>query len=334
MLNIAVNGFGRIGRRVINSLLDKQDAVNIAIINDPSPNINLCNLFRYDSSNPVPLGRKDCTYDDNSLTIRNKNIPVTHNKNIAEGSWKGIDVLVDSSGQYKKLKDIREHVNTGGAKKVIVTAPAEAEISIVYGVNERSYKGEEIISTSSCTTNSIIPIIDMIHEEYQIEYGFLTTIHAYTNDQRLHDSYHSDLRRSRAAGLNIIPTKTGASAAVDYFFPDLKGRFDGHAVRVPVALGSLSDIVLTFKKAHNLEDLNKLIRSKIAEKSLEKIVYYNTEPIVSSDVIGSKYSAIYDATLTKTHGRISKLSAWYDNETGYSQRIVDLLEYMIENKWV
>lgn len=324
-MRVAINGFGRIGRSILRRALEK--GVNIVAINDLTDTKTLAHLFKYDSvygihSKPVKAGK-------NFIKIGNKKIFVSCERDPVDLPWKKlkIDVVIEATGLFRKREDSSKHLKAG-AKKVLISAPApESDITIVLGVNEKDLKkNHKIISMASCTTNCIAPIIKILDDKFGIKKGFMTTIHAYTNDQRLLDSPHKSLRRARAAAVNLIPTSSGAATSVAEVMPNLKGKLDGMAIRTPIPCGSITDFVAVLKKQVTVEEVNKAVKSK-ARKTKE-IVEYVEDEIVSTDVIGNTHSSIFDSKLTKTNGNMVKVLSWYDNEYGYSCRMVDTLKLL------
>ncbi len=322
MVNIAINGFGRIGRMVFRAGL-KDKSVNFVALNDLTDTKTLAHLLKYDSTHGK-LTEK-ISYTENALIINGKEIPVYKEKDPSSLPWKKhkVDVVVESTGLFTDSEKAKKHVEAG-AKKVIISAPGKGDVfTVVKGVNEHTYSNEEIISNASCTTNSLAPIVKVLDDNYGIESGFMTTIHAYTADQRIVDGPHKDLRRARAAASNIVPTSTGAAKAVSLVLPHLKGKLDGQAIRVPVVDGSLTDFVCTLKKEVSKEEINKLLKN-VSENELKGVLEYSEEPLVSTDIIGNPHSSIVDGLNTMVMGKTVKINAWYDNEAGYSNRVVDV----------
>jgi glyceraldehyde 3-phosphate dehydrogenase len=325
-VKVAINGFGRIGRNVFR-VASKRSDVDIVAINDMFPSDQLAFLLRYDSV----YGRfdGDVKVTGDGLKVNGKTIGVTAEKDPSKLPWKklGVDLVVESTGVFRKREQCAMHLDAG-AKKVILTVPAKGEIdrTIVLGVNDSMLKPEDqIVSNASCTTNCLAPIAKVLHDNFTILRGFMTTIHSYTNDQKLVDSPHSDLRRARAAALNIIPTTTGAAKAIGQVIPDLKGKLDGMAMRVPTPTGSIVDLVAEIDRNAEIEQINAAMK-KAAEGPMKGILQYCEDPIVSTDVIGNPYSSVFDSLATMlVAGRLVKLVSWYDNEWGYSNRVVDLM---------
>ena len=324
-VRVGINGFGRIGRNFYRAVVASGADVEIVAVNDLTDNKTLAHLLKYDSI----LGRfdGDVTYDETSITAGGKSFKVFEEKDPAKLDWAsvGADIVVESTGRFTKAEDAKKHLE-GGAKKVIISAPAKNEdITIVMGVNDGDYDPAQhtVISNASCTTNCLAPMAKVLNDSVGIERGLMTTIHAYTADQNLQDGPHSDLRRSRAAALNIVPTKTGAASAVALVLPELKGKFDGYALRVPTPTGSATDLTFQAGKETSVEEVNAAIKAA-AEGPLKGILSYTEDPIVSKDIETDPNSCIFDAGLTKVIGNQVKVVGWYDNEWGYSNRLVDL----------
>ena len=324
MIKVAINGFGRIGRVTFRALL-KKDNVEVVAVNDLTDTKTLAHLLKYDSIH----GRFDGTVEakDDAIVVNGKTIRVLAEKDPANLPWKdlGIDVVLESTGFFTDEEGAGKHL-TAGAKKVIISAPAKGNIpTVVLGVNSDTLTGDEkIVSNASCTTNCLAPVAKVLHENFGIQSGYITTTHAYTSDQRLHDAPHRDLRRARAGALSIIPTSTGAAKAVGLVLPELKGKLDGIAMRVPTATGSCTDLVCVLEKDVTAEEINAAIK-KAAENELKGILEYTEDPIVSVDIIGNPHSSIFDSKLTSANGRLVKVISWYDNEAGYSSRSADLI---------
>jgi glyceraldehyde 3-phosphate dehydrogenase len=325
---VAINGFGRIGRSTAKLML-QNDSIEIVAINDLTENSTLCNLFKYDSVHGKFNGT--VTSDNNSLTINGNKITVLSERDPEKLPWEslGVDVVIESTGHFRTPELANKHI-TAGAKKVILSAPAKSgDIkTVVMGVNESILDGSEtIISNASCTTNCAAPMIKMIDDLCEIQHGFLSTIHSYTNIQNLHDGPHKDLRRGRAATLSIIPTTTGAATAVTKIFTHLEGKIAGSANRVPVPDGSLTELVLTVKNNKSVEEINAAFK-KASETNMRYILDYNVDPIVSIDIVGNESSCIFDSTLTQVLENTIKIGGWYDNEIGYSSRLMDLVMFV------
>ena len=329
MLKVGVNGFGRIGRNFLRASLESGANFEIVGINDLTDNGTLAHLLKYDSI----LGRlkQPVTFTDTTITVGGKTISVSAERDPANIPWGklGVDVVVESTGIFTKASDAGKHI-TAGAKKVIISAPAtDEDITIVMGVNHEKYDSTKhnIISNASCTTNCLAPMAKVLNDEFGIVRGLMTTIHAYTNDQVILDFPHKDLRRSRAAALSIIPTSTGAAKAISLVLPELKGKLDGYALRVPVPTGSATDLTVELSKEVSVTEINAALK-KASEGSLKGYLTYTEDPIVSADIVTDPSSCILDAGLTKVIGTTVKVVGWYDNEWGYSNRLVDLIQYI------
>ena len=326
-VRIGINGFGRIGRSVLRILADRPE-LEVAVINDLYDNEHLAYLLKYDTV--MGVFEKDVSTDADSMTVAGRRIHMTAEKDPAKIPWgrHGVDVVVESTGKLTRRADLEKHL-AAGAKKVVLTVPAKDEIDamIVLGANDADLSPRHrLVSNASCTTNCLAPLVRVLHEAFGIEEAFMTTVHAYTNDQRLADVAHKDLRRSRAAAENIIPTTTGAAKAVGKILPALAGRIDGLAMRVPVPDGSVVDLTCRVRKPVSAADVNAAVRAA-AEGPLSRIIEYSEVPLVSSDIIGNPHSSIFDALSTQASGDgYLKVVAWYDNEWGYSNRVVDLVE--------
>ncbi len=325
-IKVGINGFGRIGRLVFRALLDRKE-FEVVQINDITSAEVLAHLLKYDSIHGKFNG--DISYTENAMIVNGKMIKISAEKDPANLPWKtiGVNAVVESTGVFRKKAEIAKHIEAG-AKKVVLTVPAKDEIdaTIVLGVNDDMLKDEhQIVSNASCTTNCLAPVAKVLHDKFGIVRGFMTTVHAYTNDQRILDLPHKDLRRARAAALSIIPTTTGAAKAVGKVIPELKGKLDGFAMRVPVVDGSIVDLVVALKTSVTVEEINTAMK-EAAEGPLKGILEYTEEPIVSCDIIGNSHSSIFDALSTMVmEGNMVKVLSWYDNEWGYSCRVVDLL---------
>jgi glyceraldehyde 3-phosphate dehydrogenase len=324
-MRIAINGFGRIGRVTARLLTERKD-VELVAVNDLTDNRTLAHLFKYDSVHGVFAG--DVGHDDAHLVLGGRKIKAFAAKDPAALPWKelGVDIVLECTGHFLTRETASAHLKAG-AKRVILSAPAkDADIpSVVLGVNDHILKGDEpIISNASCTTNCAAPMIQVIHELCGIEDGFITTVHSYTGDQRLHDAPHKDLRRARAAAVSMVPTTTGAAKAITRIFPDLDGRLGGGGIRVPVPDGSITDITCRVKKLHSAEEINARFK-EAAKGRLKGILRYTEDPIVSVDIVGDPHSCILDGLLTSVVGNMVKVMGWYDNEYGYSSRLVDLV---------
>jgi glyceraldehyde 3-phosphate dehydrogenase len=329
MLKVGVNGFGRIGRNFLRASLESGANFEIVGINDLTDNATLAHLLKYDSI----LGRlnQPVTHTDTTITVGGRTIAVSAERDPANIPWGklGVDIVVESTGIFTKATDAQKHISAG-AKKVIISAPAtDEDTTIVMGVNHQNYDSSKhnIISNASCTTNCLAPMAKVLNDEFGIVRGLMTTIHAYTNDQVILDFPHKDLRRSRAAALSIIPTSTGAAKAISLVIPELKGKLDGFAMRVPVPTGSATDLTVELAKEVSVAEINAAIK-KASEGSLKGYLTYTEDPIVSADIVTDPASCIFDAGLTKAIGTQVKVVGWYDNEWGYSNRLVDLIQYI------
>jgi glyceraldehyde 3-phosphate dehydrogenase len=323
MIKIAINGFGRIGRLTFRNLLEL-DNVEVVAINDLTDPATLLHLLKYDSVQ----GRlkHKATLSGDTISVGNNTIKMLAQRNPADLPWKelGVDVVLECTGIFRNKEKMSLHLQAG-ARKVLLSAPAQGDIkTIVLGVNDSELTAEDtLVSNASCTTNCLAPMAKVLHENFGIVKGFMTTTHAYTSDQNLQDAPHSDLRRSRAAAISIIPTTTGAAKAVGLVLPELKGKLDGFALRVPTPTGSVTDLTVELSKEASVAEINQLMK-EAAESSLKGILEYTEDPIVSADIVGNAYSCIFDADLTNVNGNMAKIVGWYDNEAGYSARLADL----------
>ena len=329
MVRVGINGFGRIGRNFFRAALASKADIEVVGVNDLTDVKTLAHLLKYDSI----LGRLDAsvTHTENSITVNGKTIKVFAERDPGNLPWNEVkaDIVIESTGFFTKAADARKHI-VGGAKKVIISAPAtDEDVTIVMGVNQDKYdpSSHNIISNASCTTNCLAPMAKVLDEEFGIVRGLMTTIHAYTNDQAILDQPHKDLRRARAAALSIIPTSTGAAKAISLVLPNLKGKLDGYALRVPVPTGSATDLTVELAKEVSAADINSAIK-KASESSLKGVLSYTEDPIVSADIVTDPSSCIFDAGLTKVIGSTVKVVGWYDNEWGYSNRLVDLVGFV------
>ena len=331
-IKVGINGFGRIGRNVFRVIAERE-GIDVLAINDLTDARTLSILLKYDSVHGRFNG--EVGTKDNALVVKGKEIRLTKERDPASLPWKelGVEVAIESTGIFTKKADCEKHLEAG-AKKVILSAPAKDQLdaTIVMGINENDLKPEhKIVSNASCTTNCLGPLAKVINDNFGIEKGLMTTIHAYTNDQKVADLMHSDLRRARAAAINIIPTTTGAAKAIGEVIPELKGKLDGMAMRVPVANGSVTDLVASVKKNVSIEEINNVIKAA-SENELKGILEYCEDPIVSSDIIDNAHSCIFDSLSTYVIGdNLIKVIGWYDNEWGYSNRMVDLIELIAKN---
>lgn len=320
---IAINGFGRIGRNVFRLLLN-HPSIEVVAINDIADNRTMAHLIKYDSIHGVlPY---DVSFDEDSIIVNGTHYAFFHEKEISKLLWNDIDFVVECTGKYKTFEDINQHI-LSGAKRVILSAPSEVpEIkTVVLGVNENILDGTElIVSNASCTTNNAAPMIKVINELCGIEQAYITTVHSYTTDQSLHDQPHKDLRRARGASQSIVPTTTGAAKALTKIFPEMEGKIGGSGIRVPVPDGSLTDITCYVKKQVTIEQINSAFKTA-SETKLKGILAYTEDPIVSVDILGNQNSCLFDAQLTSVIDKMVKVVGWYDNEIGYSSRIIDLI---------
>jgi glyceraldehyde 3-phosphate dehydrogenase len=330
-VKIGINGFGRIGRNYLRAALAKGSDIEIVAVNDLTDNKTLAHLLKYDSI----TGRLNATvdYDGEQITVDGKAIKVFEERDPANLPWGelGVDIVIESTGRFTNAEDARKHIQAG-AKKVLISAPAKGEdATFVMGVNEGDYDpaSHHIISNASCTTNCLAPLAKVFNDKFGIERGLMTTVHAYTADQNLQDGPHSDLRRARAAAVNIVPTSTGAAKAIGLVLPELKGKLDGFALRVPIPTGSITDLTVETKTPVTVDEV-KAAYKEAAEGPLKGILKYTEDEIVSSDIVSDPHSSIFDAGLLRVLGNQVKLSAWYDNEWGYSNRLVDLTEYVAD----
>ncbi len=326
-MKVAINGFGRIGRIFYRAAYGNPK-VEVVAVNDVTNAKTLAHLLKYDSVHGILEGVE---VGENWISVKGKRVDVLSEKDPVNLPWSKYDVdcVIESTSLFTDREGASKHLKAG-AQKVLITAPAKnPDVTIVMGVNHEKYNPEEhkLISMASCTTNCLAPVAKIMHETFGIESGYMTTIHAYTNDQRILDLQHKDLRRARAAAMSIIPTTTGAARAIGEVLPELKGKLDGMAMRVPVYDGSVVDLVLNTEKEPTAEEVNKAFK-KAADGTLKGILQYTEDPIVSVDIVRNPHSAIVDGLLTSTKGRLVKVLAWYDNEWGYSMRLVDLLEMM------
>ncbi|MFL0358058.1 type I glyceraldehyde-3-phosphate dehydrogenase [Curtobacterium flaccumfaciens] len=330
-VKIGINGFGRIGRNFFRAALAKGSDLEIVAVNDLTDNASLANLLKFDSV----TGKLPATVelDGDNIVVDGKAIKVLAERDPANLPWGelGVDIVIESTGFFTKAADAQKHIDAG-AKKVIISAPASGDdVTIVLGVNEGQYDpaNHHIISNASCTTNSLAPLAKVFHDKFGIERGLMTTVHAYTADQNLQDGPHKDPRRARAAALNIVPTSTGAAKAIGLVLPELAGKLDGFALRVPVPTGSITDLTLETKSEVTVDEINAAYK-EAAEGPLKGILLYSEDPLVSTDITTDPHSSIYDSGLTKVIGGLVKITSWYDNEWGYSNRLVDLTEYVGE----
>ncbi|MGN8027696.1 type I glyceraldehyde-3-phosphate dehydrogenase [Microbacterium sp. 22242] len=332
-VKIGINGFGRIGRNYFRAALEQGADLEIVAVNDLTDNKTLAHLLKYDSVGGVL--KADVSYDESSITVDGKHIKAFAERDPANLPWGelGVDIVIESTGFFTKAELAKKHIEAG-AKKVLISAPATGDdATIVMGVNEETYNPEtdHIISNASCTTNCLAPLAKVFNDEFGIVRGFMMTAHAYTADQNLQDGPHGDLRRARAAAINIVPASTGAAKAIGLVLPELNGKLSGSSYRVPVPTGSIVDLTLiTEREDLTADEVNAAYAKAAADGRLAGFLQYNEDQIVSSDIQGNAHSSIFDATLTNVSGNLVKVSSWYDNEWGYSNRLVDLTEYVAE----
>ena len=324
-IRIAINGFGRIGRNLFRLLID-HPSIEVVAINDIADNRTMAHLLKYDSIHGIL--HREISFDVDSIIVDGKRVKFFHQKNIADIDWKSVDVdiVVESTGRYKLYEEINQHI-LSGAKKVILSAPSETDRikTVVFGVNENILDATEtIISNASCTTNNAAPMIRIIDELCGIEQAYITTVHSYTTDQSLHDQPHRDLRRARAASQSIVPTTTGAAKALTKIFPEMEGKIGGSGIRVPVPDGSLTDITCYVKREVSIDEINAAFL-KASKNELKGILDYTEDPVVSVDILGNRHSCLFDSQLTSVIGKMVKVVGWYDNEIGYSSRLIDLI---------
>ncbi len=327
-IRVGINGFGRIGRNFYRAALAQGADFEVVGVNDITDNKTLAHLLKYDTI----LGRlpEDVSYDDQNLIVGGRSIRVLEERDPANLPWKelGAEVVLESTGFFTDATKARAHLDAG-AQKVIISAPAKNEdVTVVLGANEGDYDPatHNIISMASCTTNCLAPMAKVLNDTFTIERGLMTTIHAYTADQNLQDGPHNDLRRARAAAINMVPTSTGAAKAIGLVLPELKGKLDGYAIRVPVPTGSATDLTVNVSRETTVEEVNAALKKASESEEFQGILTYTDAPIVSSDIVGDPASSIFDSGLTKVIGNQVKVVSWYDNEWGYSNRLVDLTE--------
>ncbi|MFF2313435.1 type I glyceraldehyde-3-phosphate dehydrogenase [Streptomyces albidoflavus] len=331
-IRVGINGFGRIGRNYFRALLDQGADIEIVAVNDLGDTATTAHLLKYDTI----LGKlsEEVSHTEDTITVGDKTVKVLSERNPADIPWGelGVDIVIESTGIFTKKADAEKHLQVG-AKKVIISAPAKDEdITIVMGVNEDKYDPatDNVISNASCTTNCVAPMAKVLDENFGIVKGLMTTVHAYTNDQRILDFPHKDLRRARAAAENIIPTTTGAAKATALVLPQLKGKLDGIAMRVPVPTGSVTDLVVELKREVTRDEVNAAFEKASQEGQLAGKLVYTADPIVSSDIVSTPASCTFDSLLTMAEGTTAKIIGWYDNEWGYSNRLVDLTVFVGE----
>ena len=325
-IKVGINGFGRIGRRVFRLLLQHPE-IEVVAINDIADAKTLSHLVKYDSIHGVLHRKVEST--THSIKVDDTSYPFTSQAAISKIPWQGVDIVIEATGKFKTKLALEQHISSGAKKVILCVPPVDDQIKmIVAGVNDHKLTPEDyIISNASCTTNNAAPMLKLIHDAFEIEQAYITTVHSYTTDQSLHDQLHKDLRRARAAGQSIVPTTTGAAKALTKLFPDLNNVIGGCGIRVPVANGSLCDITLNVKKKTSIQEVNTLFE-KAANGSLKGILQYTQDPIVSIDIVGNTHSCVLDSEMTSVIGKMIKIIGWYDNETGYSSRIIDLMYKM------
>lgn len=328
-IKIGINGFGRIGRLVFRAAKES-GGVDIVGLNDITDAKTLAHLLKYDSTQGKYPGKVG--YDENGLIVDGKKVPVMAERDPGNLPWSklGAQIVVESTGLFRTKEAASKHI-AGGAKKVLISAPAKQhDGTFVLGVNDKEYdaKKHDVISIGSCTTNCLAPVCKVLVDTFGIQHGFMTTIHAYTNDQRILDAPHKDLRRARSAALSMIPTTTGAAKAISEVIPALKGRMDGCAIRVPTPVGSIVDLAVILEKEATAEQINAAMK-KAAEGPMKGILEYAVDPIVSVDVIGNPHSSIFDSEMTMASGKMAKVFSWYDNEWGFSHRMIDMIKKMM-----
>ena len=326
-IRVGINGFGRIGRNFFRAHLQRGGDFEVVAANDLGDAATMAHLLKYDSV-LGPLG-KEVSAGEGAISVEGHEIKILAERDPANLAWGelGVDVVIESTGLFTTRDDAAKHLEAG-AKKVVISAPAtDPDVTIVLGVNEDVYEPEShhVISNASCTTNCVAPLAKVLHDEFTIEQGFMTTIHAYTNDQQILDLPHKDLRRARAAAINLIPTSTGAAKAIGLVMPDLKGKVDGMSMRAPVPIGSITDLVCRLGREVSVEEVNQAYLSQADKGRLQGIMRYSDEALVSTDIVHSPYSCIVDSELTMANGTMVKVFGWYDNEWGYSCRLVDLV---------
>lgn len=326
VIKVGINGFGRIGRRVFRLLLQHPD-IEVVAINDIADTKTLSHLLKYDSIHGVL--QKKVAYTTDSIKVDQRTYPFYSQTSISKIPWQGVDIVIEATGKFKTKSAVQTHISSGAKKVILCVPPTDDQIKmIVAGVNDSMLTPEDrIISNASCTTNNAAPMLKLIHDAFEIQQAYITTVHSYTTDQSLHDQPHKDLRRARAAGQSIVPTTTGAAKALTKLFPDLNTVIGGCGIRVPVANGSLCDITINVKRETSIQAVNSLFENA-ANGSLKGILQYTKDPIVSVDIVGNPHSCVLDSEMTSVIGKMIKIIGWYDNETGYSSRIIDLVYKM------
>jgi glyceraldehyde 3-phosphate dehydrogenase len=329
---IAINGFGRIGREYVRAYLNREADFDLVAVNDLTDTETLAHLLKYDTVGgilPVKV-----THDESSITLGDDSFRVLSETDPAKLPWKelGVDIVIESTGRFTSADSASAHLEAG-AKKVVISAPAKGAPMFVMGVNENTYRPDQddVISNASCTTNCLAPLAKVFEDAFGIESGLMMTAHAYTADQKLQDAPHKDLRRARAAAENIVPTSTGAARAIGAVIPELDGKLDGSAYRVPIPVGSIVDLNIVTRDGLTVEEINDAYREAAKSQRLNGVLEFNEEPLVSSDIVHNPHPSIFDSGLTKVQGSLVKVSAWYDNEWGYSQQLVALTEYVAKS---
>jgi glyceraldehyde 3-phosphate dehydrogenase len=331
MANYGINGFGRIGRNVLRAMSQTQ-VEQVRAINDITDTHTLAHLLKWDSVHGKFNG--DLGYDDENIIVRGHKIKILKERDPGNLPWKdlGVDVVLESTGFFTSRDKADLHITKGGAKKVLISAPAKnPDVTLCIGVNDRMYDAGKhtIVSNASCTTNCLAPMVRVLHDQFEIELGFMSTIHSYTNDQRILDLPHEDLRRARAGAINIIPSSTGAAKAIGEVIPELKGKLNGGSFRVPTPDGSVTDFIALLKSKASVEEVNRAFAEAAKDKSYKDVLEFSDEPLVSRDIIGNPHSCIFDSKLTLSLGdKFVKVIGWYDNEWGYSNRCVEMLEML------
>lgn len=323
-ITVGINGFGRIGRNVFRLLIG-HPSIRVLAVNDLADSKTLSHLLKYDSIHGIL--KEDISFSENEIEVAGQKVRFSSERIIENLDWKHIDVVVESTGKFKTREQLENHIKNGAKKVILSVPPLDDDIkTVVLGVNDSILKPTDtIISNASCTTNNAAPILKVIDELCGIEQAYITTVHSYTTDQSLHDQPHRDLRRARAAGQSIVPTTTGAAKALTKIFPELADAIGGCGIRVPVPNGSLSDVTFNVKKIVSIEEINQAFKDA-SENSMKGIIQYTEDPIVSIDIIGNRHSCIFDSGMTSVIGKMVKVIGWYDNEIGYSSRIIDLIE--------
>jgi glyceraldehyde 3-phosphate dehydrogenase len=323
-ITVGINGFGRIGRSVFRLLIN-HPSIKVVAVNDLADTKTLSHLLKYDSIHGIL--KEEISHSDKQVTVAGNTVRFSSEKNIEAISWGNVDVVIESTGKFKSKSQLENHLKNGAKKVILSVPPLEDDIkTVVLGVNDDILDSDDlIISNASCTTNNAAPMLKIINELCGIEQAYITTVHSYTTDQSLHDQPHRDLRRARAAGQSIVPTTTGAAKALTKIFPELSDVIGGCGIRVPVPNGSLTDVTLNVKKEVSIVEINEAFKNA-SENSLAGILQYTKDPIVSIDIVGNPHSCIFDSEMTSVIGKMVKIIGWYDNEIGYSSRIVDLIE--------